>query len=479
MDHLLDQADALVLTAGVNLEPSRPNFDIPEEYHAYTAPYELLELLENSSKGKGWFAKRDFPAGSLLMVSKPIAMALDWEWSANGSGEGGADMEEDGGDDSENASEPEESQINELLLLQVLRDIKVNPSLWTDVVSSLYPRDAVDVQASPVWISKDDALFMQFEALIQELDQIPQLHGATKEILQRLPLIIRYNVLSVETCPELLSYPGLSGHSCLAGVGLYHLPSFFNHDARPNVSRYAVGDVMWFVANQNIPVGREVCISYLEHDVLCESTYRRNLMLTLDFQEDENADPQGFGEDQGPQFPVVDIDVQNELMKMEPYERLESIEQLMRQALGEALPEAEQVEAEEDGMDTAGGAWYQCDVQNCRILKAITLDGVGQSQQALAVWEECVVFTETKLPPLDESSIVMRVQAALCAWKVKDKVRAEQHASVALTVHNRLFGGGSTRFLRRYRNEFRLSLRSEEKDAMGRSPDKILWPLQP
>jgi hypothetical protein len=471
MEQLLDQADALVLTAGDNLEPERPDFEIPEELMDYTEPQRLLELRENPNKGKGWYSKQPISAGTILLVAKPLTMCLDWEWDPEV--DDGAGEENSMDEDTETAPEPEESQINELLVLQALQDIKLNPSLWIDVISTLYPRDEVDIQASPVWISKDDDIFSQFEVMLRELETIPDLRGRTKEISSRLPLIIRYNVLSIETCSELLSYPGPTGHSCLSGVGLYHTASFFNHDARPNASRYAVGDIMWFVANQDIPAGLEVCISYLEHDVLCESNFRRNLMLTLDFKEDEDANHrQGFAEEDGPELPVVDSDVQNELMAMVPYERLEAIEQLIKQASGEAPPE-EEVPEEEDGMDAHGGAWYQCDLQNLRILKAITLEGIGQSKQALGVWEECVEFTETKMPPNDESSCVMRVQAALCAWHIKEEERARQHASVALNAHNLLFGGGVSRFRKRYLKEFLLSLRP----SSGQSAHGVLWPL--
>lgn len=235
MENLLDQADALLLTATDGV-PQRPDFEIPEELSPFTAPYDALQVLENPSKGKGWFAKRFLPAGTVLMIAKPIAWALDCEWDG-GVPDDGLEDENDMEDDSEHPAEPQDSQINELLVLEVLQAIKEAPSLWLDEISHLYPRDSVDIQASPVWVSKDDDIFSQFEAMIKELESTAQLRGMSKEISQRLPLIIRYNVLSVETCPELLSHPGQTGHAPLGGVGLYYLPSFFNHDSRPNSSR--------------------------------------------------------------------------------------------------------------------------------------------------------------------------------------------------------------------------------------------------
>jgi hypothetical protein len=44
----------------------------------------------------------------------------------------------------------------------------------------------------------------------------------------------------------------------------------------------------------------------------------------------------------------------------------------------------------------------------------ITLDALGKTKEALELWEESVVFGETMLPPADESSVVMSIQAALC-----------------------------------------------------------------
>ncbi len=467
METLLDQADALVLTAGDD-GPERPDFEIPEELLPFSTPRDILEIRENPNKGKGLFATRPLPAGTILLVSKPLSWALDSEWEGGVPDEEIEDMEED----SEHPAEPQESHVNELLVLETVQAIKEDPSLWLDKISNLYPRDAVDIEASPVWISKDDDIFSQFEQMVQELENVPGLEGKSNEISKRVPLIIRYNVLSIETCPEMLSYPGSTGHSTLSGVGLYFWPSFFNHDSRPNASRYAVGDIMWFVANQDIQAGEEVCISYLEHDILCESAYRRNIMLTLDFKEDEDAS--GVIVD-GPGIPVVDSEVQNELMSMNPFERLDYIDQLMQQAAGEALPEGEAVE--EDGMDAHGERWFECDMQNLRILKAITLDGMGQSRKGMDLWEQSVEFTETRLPPNDESSVVLRVQAALCAWAMRDEEKARTHAAKALQIHELIFGGGVRRFRRRFQKEFCLNLRNETTRD-GKSVQDSLWPYQ-
>jgi len=417
MESLLDQADALILTSGEE-GPDRPNFEIPHELANHAIPNgEWLEVRENPNKGKGWFAKRDIQAGSIILVAKALVCALDLEYIAGDDEDDDIDQDED--DDNQQMEQEDEAQgstVNELLVLDLLQNILDDPSIWSEQLTNLYPREEVDIKSSPVWISKDDEVFSQFEAMIDQIEKVPGLVGKSKEISRRLPLIIRYNVLSIETCPELLSHPGQNGHHSLSGVGLYYWPSFFNHDSKPNVSRYAVGNIMWFVANQDIFARQEMCISYLEHDVLCENSYRRNCMLTLDFKEDEDTNQGIIGEDgdEGPCYPVVDIDVQNELMSMNPFDRLEAIDQLMDQAAGEALPDGEGIEGEgDDRMDAHGSAWFECDSQNLRILKAITLEGCDQSEKALQLWEECIGFTDTKMPPIDETSIVMRVSSPL------------------------------------------------------------------
>lgn len=202
----------------------------------------------------------------------------------------------------------------------------------------------------------------------------------------------------------------------------------------------------------------------------------------MDYQEDEDASQviSGDEEDEGPSYPVVDSEVQNELMSMNPFERLEAIDQLMEQAAGEALPDGEDVEGAcgEDRMDAHGSSWFECDLQNLRILKAITLESTGKPEDALRIWEQCIEFTDIKMPPNDENSIVMRVQAALCCMNLNHESRAQQHAAIAIQKHNLMFGGGVRRFRRRYRQEFRLNLRPNSSNATDQSFEEILWPYE-
>ncbi|KAL7569338.1 hypothetical protein ACA910_016880 [Epithemia clementina (nom. ined.)] len=563
MEQLLFAARKLVqsISSGVDdPEGHHPNLTIPDKWAHVPTLEQYVEVQDIPNKGKGFVAKQNLSVGTVLLVAKPIAMVLDSEedddeenedkggvggfqpvatspqqsatkanvvgTSENDNNEEDEQMEEDTedmenfedddeeGDDVEDANgavaeDDKDPRINELLLLEVLDQLDLHPNLWEESFSKLFPRTDAEMSQLPAWVCHDDDIFVEIENGVKELERKHDvLRPFVKDISKRLPLIIRYNILSIETCPELLSYPGNEGFSKLSGIGLFYLPSFFNHSKRPNCARYAIGDVMFFVANQDISAGTEVCISYIEHDILCESAYRRNLMLSMNFNDDD-GDVGGAGQGRdlpdyvsqpeidGPDMPVVDSDVQNELMTMNALERLSSIDELLAQALGLKEPEdsdptepGEGTPANPDVMETAStvtspspaSGWFQCDIQNLRILKAITLEGLGQSQEALALWEEAIQFCDTKLPPLDENGIVVRVQAALTSWHLGDVARAQHHAALALQTHNLLFGNGGVPLFRiRMGPDLRLPIRpnyDHREMTNGRGNDAVtaLWP---
>jgi SET domain len=745
MDSLFDQADAWVVASDRGDEPPPPDFIIPDELLKNESSTILIstpsipihDIVNNVNKSNnkttnststistsnspwmelrcsdkvttmasstltptptsvsyGWYAKQAIPAGTRLMVAKPIAMVMDWEDDEddnnvddinqninehiNDDDDDGHDEEDDdanhemieaddndekahaadtefddyfkiveGVEEEEDHSEAEEIEneeamqlvnaedsagnmlqvdidddddvqddhdddddeqadgdglqyrvrgddesepkLNQLLLVQILEKLLLQPNLWTLQLSYLYPRTDSDVARLPTWVCHDDTLFMQAEQLTQQLED-KQFYGPNnkqivQQIAKRLPLIVRYNILSIETCCELLSYPGAGGHSDLAGVGLYCLPSFFNHTRTPNCTRWSVGDVMVFVANQLIPKDSEVCISYIEHDILCENSYRRNQMLRMDFHDNDVIDNNNIRDDDnskstininttdtGPDIPVVDPDVQNELMSMDPFERLQSIDELLKRALGYSGTEDKSTTAMIYGDDSnanmslsalpGGGAsvagdtattadmtttamithsnnhilngtnagseeesgpWFQCDVQNLRILKAITFDGLGQHEEALSLWEETIQFLDSNVPPNDENLIVLHTQAALCSFYIYSKqqllqqqqqkqhymqtspitngtlkiddsianssnkyqVKAYAHATDAVKVHNLLFGGALKFFRRRMKRDLELALRPklavsshEFEPSPLSSPVDKLWPIE-
>lgn len=472
IEKLFDLADELATE-----DNPRPDFPFPAGWNSNSTD-ELMKFRDGP-KGRGWCAEKSISAGTVLLVAKPLAMVMNWE-------EDEGESDEDDAMEDEDSEGPTGAKRNGLLVLKLIQCIKENPALWQSELSDLFPRSEQAALLLPLWTCRDSSVGMDIERAMESLKDVSELTDvAVKQIRMRLPLIVRYNCLSVETSPELLIHPGPGGHASLSGTALYYKPSFFNHDHIPNVSRWAIGDVMFFVANRDIKRGDDVCISYIDHDILCECCERRLALLDMDFldEDDENESVAGEAklaknsfpqQGDGPDAPVIDADVQSELMEMAPSERLEAIQNLLDQATGTSQADDDNESREEPA------SWFKCDAHNLRILLAITLDGLGRSEEAHEQWEMCVAFAEEELPPHDENAIVMRVQAALCARCLGRKEIASTHAGAALQAHCVLFGGDVARFRRRYKRELDLQLRpccDAYKSGSGMAMD-ALWPTK-
>ena len=164
-------------------------------------------------------------------------------------------------DDDDDTSIQEEvtaggTKRNGILILRAIEKIKQNPSLWTNTLSKLHPRDAdMALLNLPPWFCGDASIGMEIDKQLSKLASLnlfsPGVDTNKKvceDIALRLPLIVRYNVLSVETCSEQFVYPDVSkgGLADLAGTGLYGPEvSYFNHSCVPNVSRYVVRSSMY------------------------------------------------------------------------------------------------------------------------------------------------------------------------------------------------------------------------------------------
>jgi hypothetical protein len=252
-----------------------PSIDFPLPDECDTTGLKLMEIKDVQNKGKGFHAKQDLSAGALLLVSKPQAIIMGWEEDEfYDDEEEEEEIIDESMDDDNNEDLVKSNRRNGVLTIRIAKAIKQNPSLWFDEVSKLFPRDA---NSLPVWVCEHDETGMEFERSINELETKDEFKGerstVIEEIRQRLPFIVKYNCLSVETSPELFSYPDQSkgGHINLSATALYNEPSYFNHSHKPNVSRWSIGDIIFFVANQNVKAGTELCISYIESELLCRT----------------------------------------------------------------------------------------------------------------------------------------------------------------------------------------------------------------
>ena len=451
-----------------------------------------------------------------MLVNKPLAMVMGWEedeWEdANDDDDDEGMSEEEGEEAEEDEGILKGSPRNGMLVLRLLETIQKDPTVWFDQLTKLYPRTREELEELPIWMSSDVTIGMKIEAALTELTNVEEFQsvqaeeeddGETNvisEIQVRLPLIVRYNCLSVETSSELFSHPNpdQGGHITLSGTALYYHASYFNHDSQPNVARWAVGDVMVFVTNQDVKQGEELCISYIESEVLCEDVGRRTKLLDMGFvdtsedgeEENENEDDVLDIEIEGPEddnashhgsgAPVISAEVQEEIMAMAPLERLNEIKDLLKQAMKyeinqlRDLSQKERLHDDDDVEEEEGIAWFKCDQHQLRVLLALTYDSMGQYPNAIQQWDQCVSFTSTHLPPLDENSISMRVQAALSAMAGDRMEDAKRYADEALEIHSKIFGYGVELFRKRYGKEVQLQLRP---NTTGTADLDKLWPL--
>jgi len=224
----------------------------------------------------------------------------------------------------------------------------------------------------------------------------------------------------------------------------------------------SVGDVMFFVTNRHISSGEELCFSYIEHELLCESEEKRTAVLDMDFKDYSDNDENDFNEASKKRQklaakkskarigPMIDALVQNEIMSTQPFERLELILDL--------LTNPESIEPEQV---------FQCDNYTLHSLHAITLEQLGRSAEALPEWQACIDFATKNFPAIDENTMNLHVQAALCAKHAKKLDAATLHAKNALEMHDKLWGGGKHRFLKRYADDFLKPLRPISKKQMA------------
>ena len=251
-----------------------------------------IEVKDTIFRGRGLYATRDIPEGNHLIVAKPLVMVMSWEVSDDedeidsedeldidddDDDEEDIDAEEylvDGSDEVEDAFEDDEvedddeedakvaaktdhqdnqdssdvdddsidesmpsgEKRNGVLILRLLDKIKQNPKLWTETLSQLFPRDEETALNLPPWMCSCPRIGMKMEQTFNDLLDL-QLFPANEneetcnDIQLRLPLVVRYNVLSVETAPEQYShFDSEKGMVELNGTALFGPEvSYLNH----------------------------------------------------------------------------------------------------------------------------------------------------------------------------------------------------------------------------------------------------------
>jgi len=301
-----------------------------------------------------------------------------------------------------------------------------------------------------------------------------EVEGLSEAARARLHLAVRLNSLGFYTNSEQLCHHG--EFSALTGSGIFALASGFNHSCDPSICRYSIGDVTVFVTNRPVAASEELCISYIEAELLCAPTSLRQQSLRRDFACSccQCASVGTGGNDgvrdratsdealRGYRYLRVDEQVQAQLSLLPPAHRAEAAAAALRGEIG--CGSEEEVEEDEEGVNTGKTNDVKVllgkDAQELRVVQATALMQFGRHQEALAVWRRLAAFACHHCPPFDESITVYAVQAALCALVDGTKEEAASYVHRALVTHRS--SCGVDMFVHRYRREIELSMATED-----------------
>eukprot|EP00434_Breviolum_minutum_P020530 symbB.v1.2.018103.t1/scaffold1432.1/size120878/7 len=271
----------------------------------------------------------------------------------------------------------------------------------------------------------EEALAAMKDAVASSWKQMDLSASAKK----RFQDVVRLNSLGFYTHSEQLCHN--QNFIPLTGSGLFALASGFNHSCEPSVQRYSIGDLTAFVTNQKVEAGEELCISYIESELLCAPKSLRSQSLNRDF----TCSCPPCGVDDPPElktsrrtFMRVDAPVQAKLSLLPPEERIETISAALQGHMDDEEAEEEQLEVDEEEEESP---------KTGRIT-AIALMHLGRWEEALQTWRRLAAFACHHCPPYDEAIAVYATQAALCALELK--IDASQYVKMAVEAHMVAFG---------------------------------------
>ncbi|KAJ8598085.1 hypothetical protein CTAYLR_005591 [Chrysophaeum taylorii] len=407
-DAFVDSCEMFELAAAAAASSTTPFVSVPLPLRSLVPAKKAMALCEMGGKGRGLVATRDLPEGTTLCCEKAIAMTMDWEHdddesAAESAGEGNADAAR--------------------LLLRVCAMARRNPGLWFESgLSELFPRSRREARGLAAWGCSNSVLDAAVRDAVTTLrnERTPGNWGL-------LPLIVRHNAVDVSTCGETLSYPS-SPLVGLAGLALYARSSAFNHDDDPNVLRWHCGDVGVWRTNRFVRAGQELCVSYVESDLLRTPALKREALAHFE------PAVRGGGGGGGGEIVVraLDVAAQNRWMQLDPEDRLAGLAKLRPK--------------------------IACDKIQHRVLRAVSFASLGKAADARREFLEVVRLCKRLLPPNDEQTVVFLVHAARAALASGEPNQAAALLGEALAAHAAIFGGGQLLFECRFATDLELDL---------------------
>ena len=224
-----------------------------------------IRVAPSGDRGRGLFASRTIPAGTLLLAEKALAMVFDG----------------DAAETRQAAFGDNEVVAQHTRLCALLADFELR---WRAVQLATCNKRAADA----------------FEELYAG-EAFEQKRSAPGVNSLRIPLTVRYNMLGEafaqgerSTKLKSLTLPGMETHQDSLeysttsyinyngkGMGVWKVGSCFNHDCCPNCLYFMIGDFLFVSAYRDVAEGEELTIPYCS----LRSTYRNRqaILETRDF----------------------------------------------------------------------------------------------------------------------------------------------------------------------------------------------------
>ena len=200
-----------------------------------------VEIRKSEISGRGMFAAKNIDAGSLILVTKAIAMERSIL--------AGKDLSED-------------AQL----------------AMWKNFIGKVAEfarkchktRDLIGRLSS----GEDEEGLEVPDIEMFRPENVGDMHSCEEIDMGKLLAILDVNSLTEDA----VSANVLRKNNDFYGVGLWLLPSFINHSCCPNSRRLHVGDYLIVHASKDLKAGEEITFAYL--DPLCPLSKRREMSMT-------------------------------------------------------------------------------------------------------------------------------------------------------------------------------------------------------
>lgn len=219
----------------------------------------VVKVVEN--KGRSLVCEREIAAGEILLVDRAVC-------TAQAPSRGEADESKN-----ENVPDREDVALHSALVTKILTD-GYRGNMSCDRMKDMYPTEEqvaewrktreetknnskADAPCVSGWAPYDAwaQTLLAYEMFGCATHSLACTHQLEDLAVDRVKLVVALNCHNLAVLESPIDEPG---------VGLFPLASLVNHSCSPNAAYFCVEDVLVMRASSAIPLGAEICISYID-----------------------------------------------------------------------------------------------------------------------------------------------------------------------------------------------------------------------